>query len=115
MNRTDNRYAWVIVGVPIAATIGACILTLSGVTANIRYIILACSFANALLVLFDDYQVRESERDYRLIQIQFWWIVVPVYLFERARVLQQPQTLLWAWLSSLITSAVLAYSLGLQW
>lgn len=108
----DDRYAWAIVAVPVAASVFDYILAVSGMALDTRQMLIAGLIPYPFLVLFDDYQQHKAHNDDRLLPIQFWWILIPVYLFMRARALGQPLTLLWAWLMSLFASLVLASSLG---
>jgi hypothetical protein len=60
---------------------------------------------NAVLLIYDARNVRRLHPSFAW---WFWLILIPAYLFKRARILGQRQVLLWVWLGCLLAGLLVA-------
>jgi hypothetical protein len=101
----SNRLAWLIVLVPI---VGAIVEMLTGADASAGIgVILAYFAVNTLLCIWDETRLKKAGHDAPCI----WWIfLIPVYLWKRAKKLNQKRSYFWAWIFLFILSLFVPHS-----
>lgn len=104
-SNVSNRLPWLIVLVPI---VGSIVEMLTGVDASTGIeVILAYVAVNTLLCIWDESRLKKAGHDAPSI----WWIfLIPVYLWKRAKKLNQKRSYFWAWIFMCILSLFVPYS-----
>lgn len=101
----SNRLPWLVVLVPI---VGAIVELLAGVKMSTGIeVMLPYLAANTLLCAWDERNLKKAGHDAPSV----WWVfLVPVYLWKRAKKLNQKRLYFWAWIFALILSMFVPHS-----
>lgn len=98
-NRIDNSLVWALVGVQIAGTLIEIILqqSIPGFSSLWIYMTIAYFIVNSGLALKDSENIKKSGNNDK---IGFWFWLIPVYLYKRAKSLGQNLRYFWAWIGA---------------
>jgi GYF domain 2 len=64
--------------------------------------------ANTILSVTDSKQISESGRNPNNLRLGFWFWLIPVYLYQRAKILGQKQIYVFCWIVALVAGAFLS-------
>lgn len=101
----NKTLAWALVGVPIVGTLIEIILyqSVEGLSDKWYFTLIAYFLVNSALAIKDAGNIKKSGNQDN---IGFWFWLVPIYLYKRARSLRQRLSYFWSWLVSFIVSIV---------
>lgn len=97
----NNSFAWGLVAVPILGAFFEIILQEKFGLSEGMWLFLAYALVNSLLAIIDAKRIKESGHSSKL---GFWFWLIPVYLFKRARALKHSLNYFWAWVGAFIVS-----------
>lgn len=99
---TSNAYYWVLSLMPLSiGVVGIALATLMESTAAYFVSALLSLFANIALVIADSNELKKSGRD---ISVWMGFLLIPVYLYRRAKLMGSPQIGLLIWVGALSIS-----------
>ena len=99
-----GAYAWILAFLPIIGALIIIILRHSFIVPSSLMIFAAYFIVNSLLVLIDANIIDKSGRNTKGLYLRLWIIFVPVYLFQRSRVLHERQYMVIVWIVSFVIS-----------
>lgn len=95
--KVDNKYVWMVVLVPVVGMLAEIFMH--------RELIWVYLLLNVAILLFDEYKLKKS--GYTM--PGKWWIVlIPVYLWKRAELLDHPKNYVYAWVATFVLTIPLA-------
>ena len=99
---TSNAYYWVLSLMPLSiGVVGIALATLMESTAAYFVSALLSLFVNIALVIADSNELKKSGRD---ISVWMGFLLIPVYLYRRAKLMGSPQIGLLVWVGALSIS-----------
>lgn len=103
--RTNDFFAWTIALLPIiGSAVELVVMADAGTTPHYGITGLMYFLAYSLLCAADAGQIRKSGSTEAPF---FWFWLVPVYLYKRARLLRRSLTLLWVWIAAIAVGGVM--------
>lgn len=92
----DNRLAWGIVAVPL---VGMVLEAITGSALPWAYLA-----ANIALCVLDERRLKATGRE---APSSWWCLLIPVYLWKRARLLKQSKKIFWCWVAAFALSLMI--------
>lgn len=105
-----NGLAWLLAFVPLIGLVVELVLGLQWDYQPME-LFLGYFLINTVFAFLDGRNIKKSGHDTRRISYFFWIWLVPVYLFQRARALNQSKAYFWTWLVMFVLSLLLSNAL----
>jgi hypothetical protein len=100
----NNTWAWLLALVPIIGTFTERVFSDFGTQLSNEALFIAYSFVNSAFALLDAHQITRSGRNTKNIRLGIWFWLIPIYLLQRARALQQSFVYFLLWIGSVLTA-----------